>query len=171
MSQDHPRSAGENRPTCKSGFFSFASRPVEKLLHGGEGGRADVVFDTFGVRAGAVGWNAERFEKSDDSLVAEFGFGRKGASAGCEKNGAVGAGGDEAFALQALDSADHGDVGDTELAGDVGGAGFAVFSDQVGDSFDVILGAFLGMGAAGLALVGGAFAGLGAGGHSGNDAD
>lgn len=132
------------------------------------------MFDTFGVRAGGGGGNPEGFEKGDDGLVADLGFGGKGASAGGEKNRAVGAGGDKAFALQALDGADDGDVGDAELAGDVGGAGFAVFGDQIGDGLDVILGTFLGVGAAGLALVGGAFAGLGAGrtgGHGRDDAD
>lgn len=142
----------------------------EELLHGGEGWRADVVFNALGIRPRGGRRNSEGFKKGDHGLVADLGFRREGASAGGEENGAVGSGGDETLALQPLDGADDGDVGDAELAGDVGGAGLAVFGDQIGDGFNVILGAFLRVGTAGLLLMRGGFAGLGGfrtGGHGG----
>lgn len=133
----------------------------EEFVHRGERGGADVVFDAFRVGAGDCQWHAKHLEESDNRLVAIFGAGREGASGGSEEDGAVRQGFDQAFALEALDRADDGDVGHTEGTGDVCGPGFAVFGDEVGDSFDVVLGAFLCMGAAGVTLNGGSVAGAG----------
>ncbi len=133
----------------------------EEFVHRGERGGADVVFDAFRIGAGVRGRHAERLEKGDHCLVAVLGTGGEGASGGSEEDGAVGQGFDQAFALEALDRADDGDVGHAEGTGDVRGPGFAVFGNQIGDGFDVVLGAFLRMGAAGVTLNGSGVAGAG----------
>ena len=139
----------------------------EEFVHRGERGGADVVLDAFGVGAGGRDRHAERLEESDDCLVAFFGAGGEGAAGGGEEDGAVRQGFDQALPLEALDGADDGDVGHAERTGDVGGAGFAVLGDEVGDGFDVVLGAFLRMGEARVTLNGGGVAG--AGGHGGGE--
>lgn len=128
----------------------------QKHLEGGERPIAEVVLEAFGVGLGDFGGDAEGLEEAEDDLVAAAGLGSEGAAAGREEDGAVGAGGDEALALEACDGADDGDVGDAQGAGDVGDAGLAAGVDEVGDGFGVVLGELGGVGAAGGAVGGGA---------------
>jgi hypothetical protein len=150
-------------------FSGSAARTLrgEEFVHRGERGGADVVFDAFGVGAGGRNGHAERLEESDDCLVAFLGAGGEGAAGGGEEDGAIRQRFDQALPLEALDGADDGHVGHAERTGDLRGPGFALLGDEVGDGFDVVLGPFLGMGAAGVALDGGGVAG--AGGHGGGE--
>ena len=124
----------------------------EEAVHGGEGLRADMVLDAFRVDAGGAGRNAEGFEERHHFFVPSFRAGGQRVAGSGEKDGTVGTRADETLALQALDGADDCDMGDAEGFGDIRGAGLAVFSDEVRNGLDIILGAFLRMGAAGVAL-------------------
>ena len=70
---------------------------------------------------------------------------RQSASGLGQENGPVRMGGNETLALQPLHLADNGDVGDSERLGEIRGPGFAARLDEIGDGFDVILRAFLGV--------------------------
>ena len=92
----------------------------EEFVHRGEGGGADVVFNTFRVGHGVRARHTEQLEKGDDCLVAVFGPRREGASGRSEEDRAVRQGFDQPLPLEALDCADDRDVGDPERPGDVG---------------------------------------------------
>lgn len=124
-------------------------------MKGGERFRADVVLDAFRIRLGDVVWHTKRAKEFQDQLVALTGFfSQLGAFLG-KKNGAVRPAGNPAIALQTGDRADHGDMGDPQTPREVDGASLTGRGHEFGDSFDIVLGGFNGMLAAGLAQGGG----------------
>lgn len=135
-------------PAERASFLPAA----KELLECRERFRADMVFDSLGVGACGFGCDSESGQKGDDRFVPRFGAGSEVASGVGQENGAVGLGGDEAGFLEALDGADDGDVSNAEGFGQIGGASFALCRDEIGDGFDVVLGAFFGVLEAGLAV-------------------
>ena len=116
-----------------------ASGRFEETGEGFQGGGGDVVFDAFGVIFRIFTRDADGEEEVHDEAVAGADAVREGLAGFGEEDAAIGQGGGEAFAFEAGDCFDDGDVADAEAAGDVRGAGFAAGGEEVRDELGIIL--------------------------------
>lgn len=118
---------------------------LNKALEDGQSLRAHMMLDPFCVGSGNLRGNTHRFQKIDHDAVPGFGFDRKILSGLSEKDRAVRLATDEIRFLKALQSPDHGDVGNSHNLCQINGTRFADFLDEIRDGFHVILCPFLRM--------------------------
>lgn len=68
------------------GFLGGFPGRLEEVFEGGEGFRADMVLDAFGINPGGGRGNAKGLKKSDDFAVPGLGSCGEAATLGGEKN-------------------------------------------------------------------------------------
>lgn len=118
---------------------------LEKLLHFSEGFRADVVFDSFGVRGGCLLRNTQSKQESIHNLMPTTGGFRQTGAFDCQFDGCVGLSHYQTVTLQTCHRSVCRHVADSEVRCQIDQPARAFPIHQVRDRFDVVLRKFRGV--------------------------